>query len=75
MPKEDDIVSSTNGSGPSAGGVSPANGVMTTHDILLYIEQSTGPYGDTLRELVAEGFVPDPVHVAEIRARTATWSQ
>jgi hypothetical protein len=49
MPKEDDI-NASNGSSPSAGrvGASPANGVMTTDDILLYIEQSTGPYGDTL---------------------------
>jgi hypothetical protein len=68
MPKDDNINVSSNGA-------SPANGVMTTHDILLYIEQADEPYGDTLRELVAEGFVPDPERLAELRAVAATWPE
>jgi hypothetical protein len=76
MPKDSDSKRSSPAAGRvSSNGASPVNGVMTTDDILLYIEQSTGPYGDTLRELVAEGFVPDPVHVAEIRAAAATWPE
>ncbi|MGH2834386.1 MAG: hypothetical protein ACRDK2_16570 [Solirubrobacteraceae bacterium] len=58
----------------SSNGASP-NGVRDLEDILLQIEQSTGPYGDVLRELVAEGFVPDPVHVAEIEADAAIWPE
>jgi hypothetical protein len=51
------------------------NGTMTVDDILLYIQQATGPYGDSLRELVAEGFVPDPEHLAELKAVAATWPE
>ena len=67
MTKEDDIV--------SGNGASPTNGVRDLDDILLQIELSTGPYGDVLRELVAEGYVPDPVHVAAIEADAATWPE
>jgi hypothetical protein len=59
----------------NSNGASPANGVRGLDDILLQIEQSTGPYGDVLRELVAEGYVPDPVHVAELEADAATWPE
>ena len=59
----------------SSNGASPTNGVRDLDDILLQIEQSTGPYGDVLRELVAEGYVPDPVHVAAIEADAATWPE
>jgi hypothetical protein len=68
MPKDPDL------NGASSNGASP-NGTMTVEDILLEIEQSTGPYGDTLRELVAEGFVPDPQHLAELEAVAATWPE
>jgi hypothetical protein len=60
--------------GASSNGASP-NGVRDLDDILLQIEQSTRPYGDVLRELVAEGFVPDPQHLAELEAVAATWPE
>jgi hypothetical protein len=67
MPKEDDINVSSNGSS--------SNGAITAEDIDELIAGLTGPAGDVVRELAAEGYAPDPQRFTELMARMATWPE
>ena len=63
MPKEDDIIVSSNGAS--------TNGFVDVNELI----DRGGPYAETLRELVAEGYEPDQARLAELRAVAATWPE
>jgi hypothetical protein len=63
MAKEHEINASSNGAS--------SNGFVNVNDII----ERGGPYADTLRELVAEGYEPDQARLAQLRAVAATWPE
>jgi hypothetical protein len=67
MPKEADLNGATNGSS--------SNGAITAEDIDELIAGLTGPAGDVVRDLAAEGYAPDPQRFTELMARMATWPE
>jgi hypothetical protein len=71
MAKDADLngASSNNGSSPSPGRVT-ANAVVDINELI----ERNGPYADTLRELVAEGFT-GAEYLAELEAVAATWPE